>query len=134
VAQAVSLKPGTGAAAEHGHLMVPIQVQVPFAKLALAEQADGLHVATCALCRSLTVKKLLNDPPSPDPLADIEAVRLRKRFEDTDLTGKALAIDRERREAAELVSELRAQPESWGTAPRAATRASRFRSVENNRS
>jgi VWFA-related protein len=40
---AASLKLGTGTPAEHGHLLLPVQVQVPFAKLALAEQADGLH-------------------------------------------------------------------------------------------
>jgi hypothetical protein len=90
--------------------------EATFGSLDLSERARLLHVATCAVCRRRTATELLRDPSLLDPLADAAAARLRKQLERTDLTTKALAIDRERREATELVRELRAQPGSWGTA------------------
>jgi tetratricopeptide (TPR) repeat protein len=88
------------------------------AALGAAERDLLLHVANCGPCRRLTATVLGPSPAAPSSAAADAAIRrLLDRLEGTaGLSAKLAAVEHERREAHDLVEELRIAPESWAVA------------------
>jgi tetratricopeptide (TPR) repeat protein len=87
--------------------------------LGARERSLLVHVATCARCRRRLAAEAhdLELAWTPDAAADAAILRLLRDLErDTKLDDRLAAIECERRQAPELVRELLAHPDSWGTA------------------
>jgi tetratricopeptide (TPR) repeat protein len=91
---------------------------VTLAGLGARERALLVHVASCVACRRrLSAEERDQLVPWTDPDADAAIRRLLRELEsESGLDGKMAAIQRERREAAELVRELLVRPDSWASA------------------
>ena len=87
--------------------------------LGTSERELLLQVATCSCCRKLVAEELdeRRRETSDAAAADTAILRLLGEIErGADLDGKIAAIERQRREARDLVRELLAAPDSWGMA------------------
>jgi tetratricopeptide (TPR) repeat protein len=77
------------------------------------------HVATCSFCRKLVAEDLDERRREAQDAAAADAAILRLLGElerGVGLDGKIAAIERQRREARDLVRELLGRPDSWGAA------------------
>jgi tetratricopeptide (TPR) repeat protein len=87
------------------------------ASLVVDHQAALLHLSRCASCQVRVAEQL--EPIRPQQEPDVEAAirRLLGQLEQRQhFTDRIEALGQEHREAVELVRELRAAPDSWGTA------------------
>src|ERR1700753_3761302 len=89
------------------------------ASLAVDHQAALLHLSRCESCQVRVAEQLEPSPPRPRQEPNVEAAlrRLIGQLEHRQhFTDRIEALGQERREAIELVQELRTAPDSWGTA------------------
>lgn len=89
------------------------------ATLGTSERDLLLHVATCSCCRKLVAEELdeRRREARDAAAADTAILRLLGEIErEAGLDDRIAAIERQRREARDLVRELLAAPDSWGMA------------------